>query len=51
MLKEAYGADVEIFGGRTSSFEVTVGDDLLFSKLDAGRFPEDDELRRMLDGR
>lgn len=40
-----------IAGGRSGSFEITVGDDLLFSKLANHRFPEEDELRRMLDGR
>lgn len=40
-----------IEGGRSGSFEITVGDDLLFSKFADHRFPEDDELRHMLDGR
>jgi selT/selW/selH-like putative selenoprotein len=42
---------VEIFGGRAGAFEITAGDDLLFSKFADHRFPEDDELRRLLDGR
>ncbi|MDE0044417.1 MAG: Rdx family protein [bacterium] len=40
----AGAGDVEIFGGRTGSFEITRGDEVLFSKLDLGRFPEDDEI-------
>ena len=42
--------DVEIFGGRKGSFEITRGDALLFSKLELGRFPEDGELQELLGG-
>jgi selT/selW/selH-like putative selenoprotein len=42
---------VEIFGGRSGSFEITAGEDLLYSKLAEHRFPEDDEIRHLLDGR
>ena len=45
---KTFGVEVEIFGGRTGSFEIARGDDVLFSKLDLGRFPEDDELRALL---
>jgi selT/selW/selH-like putative selenoprotein len=51
LLEEAYGAEVDIFGGRTGSFEITAGDALVFSKLADHRFPEDDEIRHLLDGR
>ena len=47
---KAYGAEVEIRGGRAGAFEITRGGTLLFSRLAAGRFPEDDEIRRLLDG-
>jgi len=30
--------------GRNSSFEVTVGDDVIFSKLDTERFPTTEEV-------
>ncbi len=42
-------ADIEIFGGRTGSFEITRGGTVLFSKFDLGRFPEDDEIAGLLD--
>ena len=48
-LKQAFGVEVEIFGGRRSSFEITRGDALLFSKLEARRFPEESEVLRLLD--
>ncbi len=48
-LRETFGVEVEIFGGRTGSFEIARGDGVLFSKLDLGRFPEDDEVRGLLD--
>ncbi|MCE2519861.1 MAG: Rdx family protein [Alphaproteobacteria bacterium] len=40
--------DVEIFGGRTGSFEITRGDEILFSKLGLRRFPEDDEITALV---
>jgi len=47
-LKEKFGVDVEVTGGRTGSFEITRNDDLLFSKLALQRFPEDDEVNNLL---
>lgn len=41
--------DVEIKGGRSGSFEITRGEELLFSKLAEHRFPEDDEILHLLD--
>ena len=46
---KAGNMDVEIFGGRTGSFEITRDGTVLFSKLDLGRFPEDDEVSGLLD--
>jgi selT/selW/selH-like putative selenoprotein len=51
LLEEAYGAEVDIFGGRSGSFEITAEGDLVYSKLTDHRFPEDDEVRHLLDGR
>lgn len=39
------GAEAEIAPGRVGSFEITAGDSTVFSKLDTGRFPDDDEVR------
>tara|TARA_R110002072_G_scaffold45105_14_gene125732 strand:+ start:1088 stop:1213 length:126 start_codon:yes stop_codon:yes gene_type:complete len=36
---------VEIFPGRTGSFEISRGDAVLYSKLETGRFPTEDEIR------
>ena len=47
---KAHGVEVEIFGGRQGSFEITRGDALLFSKLALGRFPKEDELRGLAAG-
>ncbi|MBO6783798.1 MAG: Rdx family protein [Alphaproteobacteria bacterium] len=41
---------MEIAPGRTGSFEITRDGELLFSKLDQGRFPEDDEVRGLASG-
>lgn len=48
-LKDKYGVEVEIKGGRTGSFEITQGDKLLFSKHAQHRFPEDHEVLSLLD--
>ena len=50
-LRKAYGVEVEIRGGRSGSFEITRGEDLLFSKLERHRFPEDEEILHLLDPR
>jgi len=42
---------VEIRGGRSGSFEITRGEEVLFSKLRLHRFPEDDEILHLLDDR
>ena len=34
--------------GRTGSFEVTLDDDVLYSKLSEDRFPEADEIKEAL---
>ena len=43
-IKEKTDYDTKIFAGRTGSFEVKKGGDLIFSKLDSGRFPKDEEI-------
>lgn len=38
---------IESGGG---AFEVRAGDELIFSKLQTGRFPDDEEIFALLDG-
>ena len=42
ILKEIPDAKVEGRVGRTSSFEVTINDKLVYSKLELGNFPDFD---------
>lgn len=43
------GASVSLLRGGRGVFDVCVGDDRIFSKRDAGRFPEDGEVVALLD--
>ncbi len=45
--KEA-GIDAELIRGGKGIFDVVVDGDLIFSKYEKGRFPEDDEVPSML---
>ena len=38
------GAEVELIVSAGGVFEITLGDDLVFSKKQAGRFPSHDEV-------
>jgi predicted Rdx family selenoprotein len=44
VLEKQVGADASIEKGDTGEFTVWSDGELLFSKKDAGRFPEDDEV-------
>ena len=44
------GAEATIQPGRTGSFEITREGALVFSKLETGRFPEEDEILAMTQG-
>ena len=44
MIKDEIGVDAELIKGGGGIFDVVVGDEMIFSKHDAGRFPEDDEV-------
>jgi len=48
VIKEQLDITVTIDKGRTGSFEVTVDDKLIFSKLKENRFPEDSEILNQL---
>ena len=41
------GAEAEVAPGRTGSFEITRDASTVFSKLETGRFPDDDEVRSL----
>jgi selT/selW/selH-like putative selenoprotein len=42
------GAEAGIAPGRMGSFEITRDGTVLFSKLETGRFPGDDEVRALV---
>jgi selT/selW/selH-like putative selenoprotein len=44
------GVEVELIEGSGGAFEVRRDGELIFSKLQAGRFPEDAEIFEALDG-
>lgn len=48
-MKEAKGIEPSLSVGRVGSFEVKVGEKLVFSKLTTGRFPSNDEVLAALD--
>jgi predicted Rdx family selenoprotein len=49
MVQQRVGVDASIERGDTGEFTVWSDGELLFSKKDAGRFPEDTEILARLD--
>jgi len=47
-LKQEFGADTRLIQGRNGAFEVTVDENLVFSKRQLGRFPDPDEVSRAI---
>ena len=47
-ITEATGAEPELIRGDGGVFDVTRDDELLFSKHDEGRFPEESEILALL---
>lgn len=43
-IKAEFGVDSELVKGAAGVFDVEVDGDLLFSKHEMGRYPEDDEV-------
>jgi selT/selW/selH-like putative selenoprotein len=43
-LRSRFGEEVEITPGSLGQFDVLTGDQLVFSKKEAGRFPDPDEV-------
>jgi selT/selW/selH-like putative selenoprotein len=50
VIRERTGFEAETVPGRTGQFDVLADGDLIFSKADTGRFPEEDEVLRLLPG-
>jgi selenoprotein W-related protein len=50
-IRKRYGVDSELVAGSGGVFDVTVDDDILFSKHEEGRFPTNDEVLRLMDER
>lgn len=44
VLKEEFGFDAELIGGAKGIFDVQADGAMVFSKYEAGRFPEADEI-------
>ena len=49
-LNEEFGYWAEITPGATSAFEVYVNNNLIFSKLQLDRFPNDREIIKLING-
>lgn len=47
-LKETFSAEVELIKGDAGAFEIVVDGNLIFSKMDLGRFPEEGEVVKLL---
>jgi len=43
-LKQEFGVEPELIRGTNGVFDVVVDDQLVFSKHDSGRFPDDGEV-------
>ena len=50
-IEEKYGTRPELIKGRGGVFEVMVGDELIYSKKETGRFPEPGEVEGSLEGK
>tara|TARA_Y100001960_G_scaffold286959_1_gene324653 strand:+ start:64 stop:237 length:174 start_codon:yes stop_codon:yes gene_type:complete len=49
-LKTKYnGADVKLISSGGGVFEITLDNELIFSKKDLGRFPDDGEIDNLID--
>jgi selT/selW/selH-like putative selenoprotein len=47
-LKREFGADARLIQGRNGVFEVTVDENLVFSKRQSGRFPDPGEVAKAI---
>ena len=51
LLTKKYGADIELLASEGGVFEVVVDGDIIYSKKELNRFPEDGEVEGLLDQR
>ncbi|MCP4674033.1 MAG: hypothetical protein GY854_00635 [Deltaproteobacteria bacterium] len=49
-LKNEFGANVKLIGGAGGIFDVALGDEMVFSKHEIGRFPDPGEIVELLKG-
>ena len=49
-LESEFGIVAELKPGDRGAFEIFVNDNLIFSKLQLGRFPNDREIIRLING-
>ena len=47
-ISEAFGLEPELIKGRNGVFDVVADDKLVFSKHQVGRFPDDEEVIKLL---
>jgi selenoprotein W-related protein len=50
-IEGQYGTRPDLIKGRGGVFEVTLGDELIYSKKATGRFPEPGEVEALLAGK
>ena len=50
-LKESLGIDAEVVADSGGVFDVILGDRLVFSRHEAGRFPHSEEIVRLISDR
>mgnify|MGYP000710086943 FL=1 len=49
-LERQFGIKAELVKGMGGVFEVSVNDNLLFSKKELGRFPDENEIEDLIEG-
>jgi selenoprotein W-related protein len=47
-LKKKFGADIELIAGSNGIFDITVDGNIIFSKFKQKRFPQADEVIRLI---
>jgi selT/selW/selH-like putative selenoprotein len=47
-ISKSFGIKAELIQGKNGIFDVMVDGNLIFSKHESGRFPQNDEILRML---